>query len=87
MNELSSPPAVAAWLTLCEECRLQDEHFEALSRQGFVGFERGRKGKYLWKLRFRHEGRQVVRYLGIDPGRTKLVRDALAVIQAPERQM
>ena len=58
---------VTAWLTsaefpLLKRFALNDEELRALSRQGFVHSER-RGTKTIFRLRFRVDGRQRVRYV------------------------
>lgn len=59
--------------------RLDPGHWEALAQQGFVaGEQRGQRTYF--KLRFRSEGRQVVRYLG-DADRAEAVKAELKRLQ------
>src|SRR5262249_19393729 len=66
-----------------------DDDQRALARQGFVAAEfRGRGGRRqgpYFKLRWRQDGRQRVRYLGREGGRAEQVRAALADLQRPLR--
>src|SRR4051812_22927584 len=57
--------------------RLSPEDVRALARQGFVAAH-VRGGRTYFKLRWRLDGRQRVRGLGIDPRRAEAVRAALA---------
>jgi hypothetical protein len=66
------------------------EEMAALARQGSVSLEiRLRKGVPAgpyYKLRWRQQGRQRVKYLGCDPARASAVRAALLQLQASRRQ-
>jgi hypothetical protein len=46
-----------------------------------VSSERRGKGAIIYKLRFRFNGRQQVRYLGIDPIKIESIRLALTLLQ------
>ncbi len=61
-----------------------DEELAALCRQGFVSEERRGKRLY-YKLRFRCNGKQRVRYLGRDAARAAEVREELWKLQEPRR--
>jgi len=64
---------------------LSDDQLTALARQGFVAAEyRGQRGA-TFKLRFRFQGRQVVRYLGQDPAAARQIREAVLALQAERR--
>ena len=64
-----------------ESLALSDEHLGALARQGFVSHEhRGQRGPF-FKLRFRFEGKQIVRYLGTDAENAERVRSELLALQ------
>lgn len=81
----SGPTAPDALSGLC----LDPADRDALARQGVVVAEyrschHRRWGPY-FKLRWRRNGRQQVRYLGRDPARAELVRAALAVLRRPRR--
>lgn len=66
---------------------LTAEQLCALRRQGFVSREcRGAGRKEIYKLRFRWQGRQQVRYLGTDPGAAAQVRAALEQWQSAARR-
>ena len=65
--------------------RLTEEHLRSLRRQGFVCQEdRGRERIY-FKLRFRHAGRQVVRYIGKDPALAGQIQAELEELQQVKR--
>ena len=55
---------------------LEAIELEMLRRQGFVSRE-CRGGRWLYKLRFRVEGRQVTRYVGADERKAAEVQQAL----------
>ncbi|HUE73795.1 MAG TPA: hypothetical protein VMP01_23145 [Pirellulaceae bacterium] len=59
---------------------LSADEIQSLVRQGFVSRE-ARNGTNVYKLRFRHQGRQRVRSLGSNPQRAADVRAALAELQ------
>ena len=59
--------------------RLTPDELEELSRQGFVCEERRGKRKY-YKLRFRSDGKQIVRYLG-DAERAATIEKELSILQ------
>jgi hypothetical protein len=68
---------------------LSVEDRQALARQGFVAEEyrsgrRGRRGPY-YRLHWRHQGRQRVRYLGKDLARAEQVKTALVAMQSSQR--
>ena len=64
---------------------LSSEHVRALAQQGFVCSEyRGKRGPF-FKLRFRLQGRQVVKYLGMDVEEAERVRRELAELQRARR--
>jgi hypothetical protein len=69
------------WVAL----RLTLEDYLALARQGFVAAEYreagGRRLGPYYRLHWRREGRQQVRYLGSDPARAEAIRAALAELQ------
>src|SRR5256885_3352521 len=66
---------------------LSTAEYQALTEQGFVAAERrqhnGRVCGPYYKLRWRLNGRQKVRYLGRDHGHAERVRAALADLQRP----
>ena len=66
---------------------LEPEHWELLSRQGFVCSELRGRGRRYFKLRYRQQGRQVVRYLGIDPVRAARAAAELNQLQAVHHQL
>ena len=64
---------------------LSSEHLQALAQQGFVCTEyRAERGPF-FKLRFRLQGRQVVKYLGMDVEEAERVRRELAELQRARR--
>jgi hypothetical protein len=68
------------------DLRLTSEDLAALTRQGFVAEElRGQRGP-LFKLRFRRQGKQRVRYVGQDPDSARQIQQELANLQAGRRQ-
>jgi hypothetical protein len=63
---------------------LTDDDLAALRRQGFVAAER--RGEHIvYKLRFRRDGRQVVRYIGSDLAQAKAVQLELDYLQEERR--
>jgi hypothetical protein len=56
-----------------------------LARQGFVRSEERDGGVRVFKLRFRAEGRQRVKFLGRDAGQAAAIERALAELQATRR--
>lgn len=64
---------------------LDADDLMALARQGFLSFERRGGGVYC-RLRFRREGRQIVRYVGCDVARIGRVREELDRLQKNHRQ-
>jgi hypothetical protein len=54
---------------------------QSLARQGWISEERRGSRKRVFKLRFRHEGRLVVRYLTTDPRAAERARRELADMQ------
>ncbi len=76
-------PAVghAAAETPClAQLRLTSDDLAALCRQGFVTAERRGNCTY-FKLRFRRDRQQVVRYVGCDPDRAAAVQQELNILQ------
>ena len=65
--------------------QLTAEHWESLARQGYVTEDRRGPNKCVFKLRFRHQGRVVVRYLSTDPAVAEAARRELAEIQREAR--
>jgi hypothetical protein len=72
-------------LVVLPELGLTADEIAALRRQGFVSRERRGHGHVRYKLRFRHGGKQHVRYLGQDPQVADRVRQELASLQAATR--
>ena len=66
--------------------KLSADEIEELKSQGFVAEERRGKTVY-FKLRFRLQGRQRVKYLGRDVAFVNMIRQELAVIQTPRRTL
>lgn len=68
-HETSQRNVFATGTVSCElsRLRLTVDELASLARQGFVSCERRSSRRTLYKLRFRHAGRQVVRSLGSDP--------------------
>jgi hypothetical protein len=78
--------AGADYQTGLAQLRLNQEDLEVLARQGFISCERpgnGRPPRY--KLRFRREGKQVVRYISSDTGQVERIRGELATLQRPHQ--
>ncbi len=67
------------------QLRLTPGDFALLRRQGFVSCER-RGARQVFKLRFRREGRQVVRRIGSDPAVAAEVRRELEALQVQRRR-
>ena len=79
IREPSPPPQGLAQLGLSALA------LSALARQGFVTSEyRGERGPF-FKLRFRLQGRQQVKYLGKDPHVAQQIAQELRVLQAPRQ--
>jgi hypothetical protein len=89
-----SDEQTARCTTSCEEAprslavlALSQEELRALARQGFVAVEyRGHRGPF-YKLRFRVDGRQAVKYLGQDVRFAARIRHELASLQARRRHV
>jgi hypothetical protein len=68
---------------------LSKENYQALAQQGYVAAEccwrNGRRLGPYYKLRFRQEGRQRVRYLGRDVVQAERIAEALEALQRPRR--
>lgn len=60
------------------------KEYEALKEQGFVSIDRRGK-RHIYKLRFRYEGRQRVRYLGMCEKKAEAIRRELADLQQPHK--
>lgn len=63
---------------------LSFEHLQSLARQGSVCEERRGSLSY-YKLRFRHRGQQLVRYLGRDPAVAERIRKEVTSLQEPRQ--
>jgi len=75
--------AASGWL----EAHVPAEDAPLLARQGFVSRSRLRSGSMCHKLRYRNaQGRQQVRYLGVDPSLAAAVADELARRQFRRRR-
>jgi hypothetical protein len=72
-----SPPHSAAARFLAGELHLEAATIALLERQGFVQAEQRSPSSIVYKLRFRSQGRQHVRYLGTDNALAERVREAL----------
>ncbi len=66
--------------------RISSEETEALARQGFVSAERRGPNCTVYKLRFRKDGRQQVRYLGTSAESAAAVEQELQKLQQTIRQ-
>lgn len=76
------PSSLRLRLPLLTELSLSGEQLAALQCQGCVSEEyRGRRGPF-YKLRFRFEGRQVVKYLGQDASRARRIARELQKVRA-----
>jgi hypothetical protein len=75
----TAPPANLAALALAPE------DLESLRKQGSVCREY-RRGRSIYKLRFRRGGRQVARYLGTDPFTAAAIAGELHAWQSERRQ-
>ena len=67
------------------ELGLTQVDLDALARQGFVAPEKGCSGHRRFKLRFRMDGKQVVRYIGTDPIRAARIERELEILQCEHR--
>lgn len=67
-----------------EALRLGSEEIAALRQQGFVAGE-VRTGRVIYKLRFRLQGRQRVRYLGTDADKAVCVERLIQTLQRGRR--
>jgi hypothetical protein len=65
--------------------RIDREDLAALAVQGFVSTEVRPSGQVTYKLRWRRDGRQRVRYLGSDPAVAARVQAAVETLQQPNR--
>ncbi len=72
---------------LFTELGLSGEDCQALARQGFLAadycWKGGRRLGPYYKLRWRRDGRQCVRYVGGDPDRVERISAALENLQRP----
>lgn len=71
---IAPPPGLA-------RLRLNAGYLAALARQGFVSKERRSGGRTIFKLRLRHGGRQIVRYIGQDAAVAEQIRRELREMQ------
>lgn len=62
-----------------------DEEISALAHQGFISTERRGNGRVYYKLRYRMDGEQRVKYLGKDSEFVERVRRELASLQEDTR--
>ena len=76
--------AVAPAFSALNALGLHREHLEALARQGTLQAEG--PVKRCFKLRFRHQGRRIVRYVGTDVDFVARVRDELERLQRDVRE-
>ena len=84
-TEYSEPEATRCDRPLTEfpalvQLGLTPTEFEAIKTQGHVSHER-RGNRQVFKLRFRVDGKQCVRYVASDPGRALEVARELAALQ------
>ena len=82
-NGQSNTRRQVADLPALADLGLDDEDLDALARQGFVAVERRREQTY-FKLRYRCDGRQRVRYVG-GRDRAQAVQAALEALQSDVR--
>ena len=66
--------------------RISSEETKALAKQGFVSAERRGPNCTVYKLRFRRDGRQQVRYLGTSTELATAVEQELEKLQQTVRQ-
>src|SRR5437870_4979454 len=64
------------------DIHLDPAEYRSLARQGFVAQEYRASAGPFFKLRFRFEGNQKVRYLGANPDVAKALATELSVLQA-----
>jgi len=84
-ESIEQPVARDAHGTGLASLRLSDEHRSALALQGFVAAEfRDGRGPY-YKLRFRFQRQQVVKYLGTDPEAAEQICRELQELQRERR--
>jgi hypothetical protein len=76
-------PVTEAWAALAH--RLGPEDRDSLARQGWISEQVRSSGARTFKLRWRVEGRQRVRYLGSDPAFAAHVRAILIDMQCARR--
>lgn len=76
------PHPASRSLVVFDQLRLTLEERNSLRGQGFVTAERRGPACVIFKLRFRMQGRQRVRYLGTDPEWAAAVRRALFAWQS-----
>ena len=74
-------PGTTAGFPIIASLGLDETELAALSCQGFVSSER-RGGRTYYKVRYRRNRRQCVKYLGRDPEKAAAVRHELAQLQA-----
>ncbi len=79
------PPEVATRVGGLANLPLTDVEHAALVRQGSVSAEPRHRRSTVYKLRFRLDGRQVVKYLGTDPAAAAVVRRELEQLQRAVR--
>jgi len=90
MNEISTSHGIST-VSCCAPrliaLGLSDKDLRALKQQGFISVEyRGHRGPF-FKLRYRVEGRQFVKYLGSNPQEADHIRNELAALQADHHLM
>lgn len=80
-----SPAEVAPRVHGLKSLSLTAAERTALARQGSVSAESRHRAGTVYKLRFRVNGRQVVKYLGTDPAAAAVVRRELEQLQRAVR--
>lgn len=80
-QRIEQPSRGRAAQTVFMRLGLTSEELRALKRQGFVSQEARSKHTTVFKLRFRLNGRQNVRYLGTDPEQARLIKEELRQLQ------
>jgi hypothetical protein len=80
------PPGAETAERFFRRIGLRSVDVAALKRSGTITQETRGRGTVIYKLRYRREGRQVVKYLGVDRSFVRHVGEQLALLQVPARR-
>lgn len=87
VQNAEAAPSCDATSSIFVRLKLTCEQRQSLVRQGAIIEDRRGPNKRVFKIRFRHDGRVIVRYLTTDPDVAELARQELAEIQKETRAL